>query len=318
MTNPGSRVSRRAVLLAAGGLLAGCSGQPEVAPVDLRLGTGPAGAVYRRIGGSIARHIAQQVPGATVTTVPSGASTDNIKMLRKGEVQLGLTSLDALIRTDGSAPGELSAVCRLYDSHLHLVVMAGSKVEEFADLKGKRVSLGAYDSGTEFTSRRMLELGKVGTESRNLSQAASAAALRDGEIDAMFSLTGVPTPAITELAEHHPIRLIPLDSQADALVTAYPGPYAPAMIPATAYKGAPATRTVAVPNVLLARNDLPDELVYAITDTIFTHTGAIAAAGRGEPDDLPEAWHINVRTGISTASVPLHPGAAAWFRDRKR
>src|SRR5690606_36764377 len=94
-------------------------------------------------------------------------------------------------------------------------------------------------------------------------------------------------------------------------------PYAPAKIPATAYKGAPATRTAAVPNVLLARNDLPDELVYAITDTMFTHTGAIDAAGRGEPDDLHEAWHINVRTGISTASVPLHPGAAAWVRDRK-
>jgi TRAP transporter TAXI family solute receptor len=213
-----------------------------------------------------------------------------------------------VITTDGSVPGGLSAVCRLYDSLLHLVVMAGSAIDEFAGLAGKRVSLGARDSGTEFTSLRALALGRVDAGGRYLSQAASASALRAGEIDAMFSLTGVPTPAITELAQRDPIRLIPLDEQAGALVTAYPGPYAPAMISATAYPGVPATRTVAVPNVLLVRNDLPDDLVYAITDTIFTHT----------PDAVPEAWQINVRTGISTASIPLHPGAAAWFRDRKR
>ncbi|RLP94657.1 TAXI family TRAP transporter solute-binding subunit [Micromonospora sp. BL4] len=316
--NPGVRFSRRAALVAAGGLLVGCSRQPEVDRVHLRLATGPAGAVYRRIGGALAEHISEQVPGATVTTVPSGASTDNIRMLRAGEVHLGLTSLDALITTDGTAPEGLSAICRLYDSHLHLVVLAGSAIREFRGLEGRRISLGARDSGTEFTSLRVLELGPVNADGRYLSQAESAAALRDGRIDAMFSLTGVPTPAITDLAQRHPIRLIPLDAQADALFTAYPGPYAPAMIPATAYAGVPATRTIAVPNVLLVRNDLPEDLVYAITDTIFTHTGTITSASRDDAEAVPEAWRINVRTGISTASVPLHPGAAAWFRDRKR
>ncbi|WP_433260911.1 TAXI family TRAP transporter solute-binding subunit [Micromonospora vinacea] len=310
--------SRRAVLLAGSGLLVGCSRRPEADPVHLRLATGPAGAVYRRIGGALAEHISEQVPGVMVTTVPSGASTDNIRMLRAGEVHLGLTSLDALITSDGSAPGGLSAICRLYDSHLHLVVMAGSAIGEFRDLEGKRVSLGAHDSGTEFTSLRVLKLGPLKADAWNLSQAGSAVALRDGTIDAMFSLTGVPTPAITELAQRHRIRLIPLDAQADGLFTAYPGPYAPAMIHAAAYAGVPATRTVAVPNVLLARDDLPDDLVYAITDTVFRHTGAITSAGRDGAEALPEAWQINVRTGISTASVPLHPGAAAWFRDRKR
>jgi TRAP transporter TAXI family solute receptor len=314
----GLRFSRRAVLLAAGGLLVGCSRQSEVDEVQLRLATGPAGAVYRRIGGALAEHIMEHVPGVAVTTVPSGASTDNIRMLRAGEVHLGLSSLDAVITTDGLVPEGISAVCRLYDSHLHLVVLAGSAIDEFGDLDGKRVSLGARDSGTEFTSLRVLEFSPVNPDGRYLSQAESAMALRDGEIDAMFSLTGVPTPAITDLAQRQPIRLIPLDEQTDRLVRAYPGPYVPARIPATAYAGVPATRTVAVPNVLLARDDLSDELVYAITDTIFTHTGAITSADRDGAEALPEAWQINVRTGISTGSIPLHPGAAAWFRDRKR
>jgi TRAP transporter TAXI family solute receptor len=305
---PEARFGRRAVLAAAGGLLVGCSQRPEPDEVHLRLATGPAGAVYRRIGGALAERISARVPGATVSTVPSGASTDNIRMLRAGAVHLGLTSLDALIRSDGSAPGGLSAICRLYDSHLHLVVLAGSAIGEFRDLAGRRVSLGARDSGTEFTSRRVLELGRVKVDGRYLSQAESAAALRADEIDAMFSLTGVPTPAITDLAQRHPVRLIPLDAQADALRTAFPGPYTPAMIPATAYAGVPAGRTVAVPNLLLVRNDVPHDLVYATTGTVFTATA----------EAVPEVRRINVRTGISTASIPLHPRAAAWFRDRKR
>jgi TRAP transporter TAXI family solute receptor len=312
------RLSRRVVLLAAGALLAGCSRRSEADRVHLRLATGPEGAVYRRIGGALAEHITEQVPGATVTTVPSGASTDNIRMLLAGDVQLGLSSLDALITTDGRVPEGLSAVCRLYESHLHLVVLAGSAIGEFRDLEGKRISLGARDSGTEFTSLRILRLRSVNADGRYLSQAESAAALRDGGIDAMFSLTGVPTPAIMDLAQRSPIRLIPLDEQADALVTAYPGPYAPATIPATAYPDVPATPTVAVPNVLLVRNDLPHDLVYAITNTIFTRTGMITSTSRDDDEAVPEAWQINVRTGISTASIPLHPGAAAWFRDRKR
>ncbi|MEV0717258.1 TAXI family TRAP transporter solute-binding subunit [Asanoa sp. NPDC050611] len=311
-------VRRRTLFLAAGGLLAGCSGRGEVGDVELRLATGPAGAVYRRIGGALARHITEQVPGARVTTVPSGASTDNIRLLRAGDVHLGLSSLDATITGDGSAPAGISAVCRLYDSHLHLVVLAGSPIDALTDLAGRRVSLGAHDSGTEFTSRRVLALARVRADGRSLSQAESAAALGAGAIDAMFSLTGVPTPAITDLAQRQPVRLIPLDAQADALVAAFPGPYAPARIPPTAYAGVPATPTVAVPNVLLARNDLAEDLIYAITDTIFTHTGAITSGERDAGEALPEAWQINVRTGISTASIPLHPGAAAWFRDHKR
>ncbi|MEV4893230.1 TAXI family TRAP transporter solute-binding subunit [Nonomuraea sp. NPDC055795] len=311
------RLSRRAVLVAAGGLLAGCAAGQDADEVRLRLATGPAGAVYRRIGGALAEHVSRQVPGVTMSTVPSGASTDNIRMLRNGEVHLGLSSLDALITADGGAPPGLSAVCRLYDSHLHLVVMAGSPVRALRDLVGKRVSLGARDSGTEFTSRRVLELSRVAAEARLLSQAESAAALRDGAIDAMFSLTGVPTPAITELALRHRVRLIPLDSQVDALFTAFPGPYSPGTIPATAYAGVPATPAVAVPNVLLVRDDVAADLVYAIADTVFTHTRAITGGGSSGPEAVPEAWHINVRTGISTGPVPLHPGAAAWFRDRK-
>ena len=60
--------------------------------------------------------------------------------------------------------------------------------------------------------------------------------------------------------------------------------------------------------------DLPGTWDEADGDPLVVHTGSIASGAEA----VPEAWQINVRTGISTASIPLHPGAAAWFRDRKR
>nr|WP_184829997.1 TAXI family TRAP transporter solute-binding subunit [Jiangella mangrovi] len=310
---------------AAGSVLLGCSPSPAADGVDLRLATGPAGAVYRRIGGALAERITARVPGAKVTTVPSGASTDNIRMLLDGEVHMGLTSLDAVFPAGSDeSPAGLSALCRLYDSHLHLVVLADSPVTALADLTGARVGLGARDSGTEFTSLRLLSLSGVEADGSYNPQAISAQELIRGDLDAMFSLSGVPTPAITQLAAERPIRLIPLDQEAGALAQEYPGPYVPAAIPSTAYDGVPATGTVAVPNILLVRDDVPADLVEAITGTIFTHPEALATAGGADDaedataEPVPEAWQINVRTGISTGPVPLHPGAAAWFRSQKR
>jgi TRAP transporter TAXI family solute receptor len=310
-------ISRRAVLAAAGGLVLGCSTEETIDLPELRLATGPEGAVYRRIGGGLAELIARRLTGTSVVTVPSRASSDNIRMLLQGRADLGLSSLDAVIGQDGETPSGLTALCRLYDSYLHVVVLKASPIRRFAHLAGRHISYGARDSGTEFTTRRLIEHTGIEVTGETLNQADSAAALVSGEIDAQFSLTGIPTPAISQVAAENPIRLIPLAEQAGDLAAAYPGPYIPATIPVTAYDGVPATPTVAVPNVLLARADLRSDVVHAVTETIFTRAGVLTT-DRPDAAAVPEAWQINVRTGISTGSIPLHPGAAEWFREQKR
>ncbi|WP_222851727.1 TAXI family TRAP transporter solute-binding subunit [Phytoactinopolyspora mesophila] len=314
------RVSRRSALLGLAGvvlggstpaLLSACTREATLSITEIRLATGPAGAVYRRIGGGLADILDRRYPSATVTAVPSHASTDNIRMLLEDEVHLGLANLDAAVGLDAEPPAGIAALCRLYDSHLHLAVLADSPIRTVGDLEGRRVSYGAEDSGTDFTSRRLIDLTGIGLRPVWLDQAESARALAARDIDATFSLTGVPTPAISDLAERRPIRLIPMPQEADALADAYPGPYFPATIPATAYHDVPACPTLAIPNVLLARTDLPVDVAKAVTEAVFTEAPAIAS-------DVPEATQINVRTGIATGPIPLHPGAAEWFRDQKR
>ncbi|HTI20014.1 MAG TPA: TAXI family TRAP transporter solute-binding subunit [Kutzneria sp.] len=305
-------LDRRAFLLAALGLgaAAACSGPQAPRLAELVMLTGPPGAVFRELGASLVTALRPHLPDTKITARETGSSVDNLRLLAEGGGQLGLASIDA-VESTGQAPPGLSAVGRVYDSFLHLVVLADSPINSFADIDGRTVSLGAPGSSTGFTSDRLLELTGVQPVGRQLSQSDGAKALADRSLDAMLTLTGIPTPAITDLAGKRAIRLVTLKAEAALLATHYPGPYVPATIPTTTYVNVPPCETVAVPNLLLTRDDLPDDVVRIVTETVFTEVSAIT---KGHP----EASHINVRTGIATGIVPLHPGAAGWFRDVKR
>jgi TRAP transporter TAXI family solute receptor len=302
---------RRAVLLGAASVAAaGCSPPPPPAPAELVLATGPPGAVFREIGAALAGALAVNLPRTRVTARPSAATVENLGLLAGRAAQLGFASLDATL--DPGAPGGgLSAIGRLYDSFLHLAVRRDAPVRSLADLADRTVSLGAAGSGTEFTATRLLRLLGLGLRDVRLTQADAAAQLAEGRIDAFFTLTGIPTPAISGLADRIPIRLVPLATEAGVLADAFPGPYVPATVPATTYQGVPPCQTVAVPNLLLTRDDVAEDVAEVVTRTVFTEADRIAAGH-------PEARRINVRTGIATGPVPLHPGAIRWFRATKR
>jgi TRAP transporter TAXI family solute receptor len=279
------------------------------------LATGPDGAVFREIGAALAAALADQLPRTKVTARPSHASVENLRLLREGTAHLALSSLDSMVSKDvflsADDPNGISAIGRLYDSFLHLVVPKDSPIRSFADLAGKRVSLGPVESGTEFTGMRLQHLLGVGPLDLRMAHSESAEHLRAGTIDAFLALTGIPTPAITGLLGDVPIRLVDLPNEANALAAAYQGPYVPATIPATTYGDLGPCRTVSVPNLLLARTSVPEDVVEVATRTVFTESERIAAGHA-------EASRINVRTGIATGSVPLHKGAQRWFRSVKR
>ncbi len=272
--------------------------------------TGPPGAVYREIGAEIAELLDARLPDTRVRSVETGASHDNLRLIEAGEADLGLANLDSILAEEVAESGPLRAIGRLYDSFVHLVVLDGSPVRGLDDLEGRRVSVGASGSGTGFTVDQIVEETGLEMEEVRLDQASSAEALSRGEIDAMFSLTGLPTPAIAELAREHATRLIDLSDTAAVMAESHPVTYFPATIPGTTYEGVPACPTMSVPNLLLCPADLPDDLAHVVADTVYTGARRIAAT-------RPEAAQINVRTGISTGVVPLHPGAARWYRDNK-
>ena len=302
----------RAAVVAAGA--AGCTSTEPPAPAELVLATGPEGAVFREIGGALAAALADELPSTRVVERQTAASVENVRLLRSGEVHLGLSSLDPLV--DGALlsaedPGGISAVGRLYDSFMQVAVPAGSPLRTLADLAGRPVSFGPSESGTEFTATRLLSLLGIEVDARRMAHADAAEQLIAGSLDAFLALTGIPTPAIADNLAQFPLRLLDLPAEAEQLAKAYPGPYVPATIPATTYGNLGPCHTFAVPNLLLARSSLAADVVEVVTRTVFTQSARIAAGH-------PEASRINVRTGIATGQVPLHRGAERWFRSTKR
>ncbi|SEQ50445.1 hypothetical protein SAMN05216188_103255 [Lentzea xinjiangensis] len=297
-------LSRRTLLVGASFALVGCTPRRVEAPAELVLATGPEGAVFREVGGALAAALAEQFPGTKVTAIPTAASVENLQLLRSGHAQLALSSLDPI-----DDPQSVRAVGRLYDSFLQIAVPAASPIRTFADLAGKRISVGPTGSGTEFTAKRMLEFFRVSAVDERMAHAEASRRVAEGSLDAMLALTGIPTPAITDLEGD--VRLVDIPAEAVALADAHPGPYIPATIPSTTYEGVPPNRTFAVPNLLLARESLSADVVEVVTRTVFTETARIV-------EGHPEASRINVRTGIATGQVPLHDGATRWFRSVKR
>lgn len=323
-TRPVTRASRRSLLAAAVGTpvaagLAGCLGRSWDALPGTRLtiATGNRGGVFDRYGEALATVLGDLLTGVTVETRNTNASLVNLREVARGRSDIGFSLGDVAadaVRGTGMfrSAVDLAALTRTYDSFVHLVVRADSGVREVADLAGRRVAVGAHGSGTRVIARRILTVaglaaGEVAEETLTLEQ--SATGLRRGTLDAFFFVSGIPNTAVLELAGELAIRLVDLGSVVTDMTTAYGTEYTPGPVPASSYGLAHAVDTVSVKNHLVVRPDLDEEVAYAVTRVMFEAQQAVDAVA-------PEVRQPNLGAAIFTSPLPLHPGAARYFRER--
>lgn len=285
--------------------LAACA-SPKPAGQVLTLATGPEGAVFREIGAAYADAVNASWPAGEMLVRDTASSLENAQLLSAGEVDAALINVDVAAGFEG----EIVALARVFDSVLHLVVPEGSDITDLRGLQGKTIAGGLELSGTRFTTSAILtELG-VEANYVSLSQADSVAALAGGAVEAAASLTGMPTPAISEIGAGQRVRFIDLGSDAEHLIDRFSLVYFPVTIPSTMYEGLQAATTLAVPTVLAVRPGMPDALAEFLTACLFGNADALSHV-------RPEAGQINPRTGAGTTPIALHPGAAGWFRANK-
>ncbi|MEO3776394.1 TAXI family TRAP transporter solute-binding subunit [Micromonospora sp. B11E3] len=297
------------MLLVASGL-AGCRDTPEE-PIPIRIATGSPTAVYHAFGQSLAALLNRELPGVRASVVVTAASAENVRLLGTGRAELGFTQADVLPTGEQERPTVL-AVARVYDDLLHLVTTAGGPVRTLADLRGRRVSVGAPGSGTEITTTRLLEvadLGGAAVARERLGLDDSVAALRAGRIDAFFFSGGLPVRAVKELSAASAIRIVDLGEWTEPLRRGYREVYVSRDIPRSVYGVDPVT-TVANPNYLVVRANLPEALVREVTRLLMERRAELAAAH-------PAAGRMSPRSAIATTPLPLHPGAAGWYRSNK-
>lgn len=286
--------------------LTGCQHGPPPA-MQIRIATGSPAAVYYAFGQSLATILNRELPNVEAEVLVTAASAENIQLVGAGEAELGFTQADAL-PTGPTPPPTVAAVARVYDDLLHLVTTPTSGVRTLADLRGRRVSVGAPGSGTEITTSRLLDVAQLdGDEVRRerLGLDDSVEALRAGHIDAFFFSGGLPVGAVATLAAQQHVQLVGLGAWSTPLRAQHPGFYVSRDIPRSVYGVDPVT-TVANPNYLIVRADLPEGLVRELTRLLMERREELASAH-------PAAGQMSPRSAINTTPLPLHPGAVAWY-----
>lgn len=291
-------------------LVTACSGAPEHR-TRLRIATGSPTAVYFAVGDALAGILNRELPEVTASVVITAASAENVALVTSKRAELGFTQADILPTTPAQSSG-LSAVARIYDDLLHLVTRAQGPIRRLEDLRGRRVAIGAAGSGTAVTAGRLLTVAGVAdelAETLPLGIDESVTALGAGQIDAFFFSGGPPVKAVADFAARTPARFIDLEPWVEPLRRSYREVYVGRDIPASAYGTEPVT-TVAVPNYLVVAADLPEQLVYDVTRLLMQRRDELSAAH-------PAAARLNPQSAINTIPLPLHPGAARYYRTQK-
>ncbi len=288
------------------------------------IATGGTGGTYYPLGGMLAQLISNtaEMPDTKIsaTAETGNASVANAQLLGRGEIESAFVAadiLDAASRGVGQFEGapleNLRAIGALYPETVQLVVRADSGIETFEDLKGKSISSGSPGSGQWQLLGDLLEAHGIAREevSEDYSSfSQSVDKIKDGNLDASLITAGLPTSSVTDLANGHDIRIVPLNGPAIAKLQETQPYYANAVIGAGAYKGVDAdVETLAVRAIWATHADVPEDLIYAVTKALYENTETLGQVH-------PMGKQISIDKALESVSIPVHDGAAKYYAEK--
>ncbi|WP_029166349.1 TAXI family TRAP transporter solute-binding subunit [Aminiphilus circumscriptus] len=285
----------------------------------LSIATGGTTGTYYPLGGGIADIINRNVPELQVTSETGNASAANLNLIGTNQIEIAFAQNDLAY---WAWKGEMMfkepfqnirGIGCLYPEHIHFITLKKNPVKDIMDLKGKRVSVGAPGSGVEGDVRAMFDVAGLKYDDMKvdfLDFANTTQRFKDDQLDAGFVVAGFPTSSVMDLATTTPIDLVSFsEDYIKALREKYPF-FKKDVIPAGTYSGVDHdTVTPAVVAMLVCREDLSEDLVYTFTKTLWENVRDLDAVHA-------KAKLITLETALDGLSVPLHPGAAKYYKEK--
>jgi uncharacterized protein len=288
------------------------------------IATGGTGGTYYPLGGMLAQLISNKatVDGRKIsaTAEAAGASVGNAKLLGNKDIESAFVAadiLDAAYNGTGQFNGaplkNLRALGALYPETVQLITRADSGINSVRDLKGKSVSSGAPGSGqyqllTDLLKVHGMSRSDVKEDLSSFTQAVDK--IKDGNLAATLITAGVPTSAVTDFAQSHALKIIPLSGPEIAELQKQQPYYASVKLPANSYKGqTAAVDTLAVMAVWATHDGVPDNVAYEVTKALFENVaimGQVHVQGK----------NISLATATAVGTAPLHPGAARYLKEK--
>jgi TRAP transporter TAXI family solute receptor len=285
--------------------------------------TGGTGGVYYPLGGGVAAVLSKNVPGMQATAEVTGGSVDNLKLVGSGKPYIAFTMADTsqdAFRGENKFKGNkigVKTLMVLYPNRMHLVSVEGRGISKMSDLKGKHISTGSPGSGTEILAFRILEAAGLDKDKdvdrERLGASESVNAMKDGKIDAFFWMGGLPTAAVTDLANTPgtQLKLIDHAQTVPVMNKKFGNLYVEDVISKSVYHGMKTdNKQATVMNLLVANASMDDKTAYNIVKTILEKRDDLIAVHK-------EAMNFKLENQNSNGSpIPFHPGAAKYFAEK--
>lgn len=290
---------------------------------NISIATGGTGGVYYPMGGGLAAVLSKHVSGMQATAEVTGGSVDNLNLIASGKPYVGFSMVDAALDASKGKdkfegrPVNLRTLLVLYPNRMHVVTTEATGIKKMSDLKGKRIATGSAGSATEVMSIRLLEAAGLDPNKdvtrERLSVAESVNAMKDRKIEAFFWVGGLPTAAVTDLANTPgtKIRMIDHADAVAAMNKKYGNLYYADTIPKATYSGmATDNKMASVANILLVNANMPDDQAYKIVKAVFDHQKDLIAVHQ-------EYANVTI-AGQKQASTPIdfHPGAVKYIQEK--
>jgi TRAP transporter TAXI family solute receptor len=289
-------------------------------PTRLVMAGSSSGGTAHLYFASLAPLLNKYVPGMEATARTGGA-VENVALLERGGVQVAVAGpgdAQAVLGKEGLDKTRIRTVFAMFHIPFHIIVPADSPIKSFADLKGKRVSVGIRAGGEANLFLRLLDvygMKESDVKIEFLGKGEGTSAYKDGSVDAMTFLCPLPCPVVTELATHpRGVRIVPFSDAEVAKIRDKMSWYSPYTIEKTWYANALKADAKDVPTFtewiyVAARDDLPAETAYQIAKVLGDHHDEMVAAFKA----------ANSSTAENTAKYPgfkLHPGTERYLKEK--
>ena len=290
---------------------------------NISIATGGTGGVYYPMGGGLAAVLSSKVPGMSATAEVTGGSVDNLNLIGTGKPYIGFSMADAAKDAqvgEGKFAGkkvDLRTLMILYPNLMHVATVESTGIKSMKDLKGKRVSTGAPGSATEVMAFRLLEAAGLDKDKdvkrERLSVAESVNAVKDRKIDAFFWVGGLPTAAVTDLANSPGMKIVMVDTteEVPAMNKKYGNLYFPTVIPKATYTGmAKDNKVAAVANILVVNANMSNEEAYKIVKAVFDNKLDLVRTHQ-------EYMNVSLENQKAKSTpIEFHPGALKYFKEK--
>ncbi|MCM3570544.1 TAXI family TRAP transporter solute-binding subunit [Neobacillus mesonae] len=291
--------------------------------VFVNIATATTAGVYYALGNSIAELWNKKISNVKASAQATAGTPQNIKLLAKKEAQVAFAqnglALDAWEGRGvfaGKPEQGFRALTYLYPNVCYFVVRTDSGINSLADIKGKRIAPGPVGSGTEGNAREILSVldidykDKGDAKAQYVGNAEASEMFSNNQVDVTFIAGGIPHSSVVEMLTSTDAKILPITGEVrDMLIKKYPS-YFPVTIPANTFKNqTQPVETVAVSNMLIGAADLSDDVVYQMLDTMYKNTDQLEKSFKGAGNMKPEE-------GINGITVPLHPGAVKYFKEK--